>query len=167
MEQLTDFGQAESKVLCDVLEFLDSLRKLPGNIDSLDSGISLLRELRASLYESLNQIQHGYLILQALRWLRGQGFGGEKPTWYWNPRQTGDASEPDLMARDGTSVLLCAEVTTSEKPSGTIDTRMRETLEKLSRMEGRKFYIVRTQEMARRARTKVNAGSWNIEIVQI
>jgi hypothetical protein len=64
-------------------------------------------------------------------------------------------------------VVLCAEATTSEKPVGTIDERMFKTLDKLSQMQAKKFYFVRTQAMATRARTKAAKNSWNIEVVYI
>jgi ferredoxin-NADP reductase len=167
MERLSNIQQAESKVLADVSEFLQEVQRLSEDTKSLHKGINRLRQIRSTVYENLNQIQHEHFILQGLHWLQENGYDGENLEWYWNPRQTGDANEPDLMAKDNAEVVLCAEATTSEKPVGGIDSRMRDTLAKLNRMQGRKFYFVRTQAMAERARTKVAKNSWSIEVIQI
>ena len=167
MERLRDIRQAESKVLVDIQDFLKTLRRLSADTDSLDEGIHRLRQIRSGLYENLNQIQHEHLILQGLRWLSNHGYAGENLEWYWNPRQTGDSKEPDLLAKDRDQIVLCAEATASENPVGKIDERMRDTLTKLSQMQGSKFYFVVTQTMAKRARTKVSKNFWNIKVVQI
>jgi hypothetical protein len=44
---------------------------------------------------------------------------------------------------------------------------MQQTLAKLARMEGKKFYFVRTGEMRQRAATKVTNGGWAIEVVLV
>jgi hypothetical protein len=167
MERLSNIQQAEIKVLADVREFLQTIRGLSDDIESLRDGVNRLRLVRSAVYENLNQIQHEHLILQGLRWLRGNGYDGENIEWYWNPRQTGDANEPDLLAKTNTQIVLCAEATTSEIPSGFVDSRMRDTLAKLNRMPECRFYFVRTQAMAKRARTKIAKNSWNTEVVLI
>ena len=167
MERLSKFQQSEAKVLVDMRKFLRVVRDLSEDVNSLSEGIHRLRQIRSALYENLNQIQHEYLILQGLSWLCARGYSGKNLEWYWNPRQTGDSKEPDLLAKQNDQVVLSAEATTSEKPQGVIDTRMRNTLAKLSDMEGKKFYFVRTVAMAQRARTKVTKNSWNIKVVEI
>ena len=79
METLSDIGRAEAKVLADIREFLNALRSLSDDTDSLDEGIYRLRQIRNTLglYENLNQIQHEHLILQGLRWLQEHAYGGE------------------------------------------------------------------------------------------
>ena len=167
MERLSNIQQAELKVLADVREFLQAIRNLSEDTESLHEGVNRLRRLRSAVYENLNQIQHEHLILQGLHWLWDNGYDGDKLEWYWNPRQTGDANEPDLLVKDNAQIVLCAEATTSEKPDGIIDSRMRDTLAKLNRMEGSRFYFVRTSAMAKRARTKIAKNSWSIEVIQI
>jgi len=167
MERLTNIQQAQSKVLADVREFLHTVRQLSESAESLQEGVDRLRKIRSAVYENLNQIQHEHLILEGLNWLQDNGHAKANIDWYWNPRQTGDAKEPDLLAKDNGQILLCAEATTSERPVGLIDSRMRDTLTKLSQMSGHKFYFVRTQAMAQRARTKIERNSWGIEVVQI
>jgi hypothetical protein len=49
----------------------------------------------------------------------------------------------------------------------TIDSRMKDTLAKLSLMEGQRFYFVGTAGMAMRAETKVRRANWSIKVVQI
>lgn len=87
--------------------------------------------------------------------------------WEWNPRQTGDASEPDIRATQFGKTIISGEVTTSPNPIGKIDSRMASTLRKLAEMEGRKLYFVSTISMARRACTKAGKAGYNIEVVRI
>lgn len=57
--------------------------------------------------------------------------------------------------------------TALEKPVGTIDTRISNTLTKLNSMPRRKFYFVRTISMEKRARTKVQKAGFAIEARKI
>jgi len=166
MERISDIKQAKEKVLTDMNAFLSSVRDLSAeNATELSSGLSKLRNIRSSVYENLNQIQHEYLILQGLIWLNENGRAPENVRWYWNPRQTGDASEPDLRGTLNGEVVISAEATTSEKPQGVIDTRMKNTLAKLEEMPGDKYYFIRTGAMKQRAETKVKNNGWNISVV--
>jgi hypothetical protein len=63
--------------------------------------------------------------------------------------------------------VILAEITTSDRPVGVIDGRMRRTLEKLSRMQGSRYYFVRTEKMEQRALTKVRKASWAITVVRL
>ena len=97
MERIDNIKQAKDKVLTDMNAFLSSIRDLSGeNVTDLGVGLSKLRKIRSSVYENLNQIQHEYLILQGLIWLNSNGHAPVNVQWYWNPRQTGDSTEPDL-----------------------------------------------------------------------
>ena len=116
-------------------------------------------------YENLNQMQHEYLILLAARYLAEQAAVPADTSWQWNPRQTGGSSEPDLQGSAGAAVLVSAEITTSRRPVGTIDKRMRTTLAKLNGFAGQRFYIVRTSAMATRASTIVKANDYAISVV--
>ena len=60
---------------------------------------------------------------------------------------------------------MVADLTTSNSPVGVIDKGMAGTLRKLSLMEGKKFYFVRSSKMRIRAMTKVRRGGWPIEVV--
>ncbi len=167
MEKIASGARAEAKVLKDMQDTLSRIRHLSaGDVTGVDEGSERLREIRFSVYEDLNQIQHEYLILRALKWLHENGLGSEVD-WEWNPRQTGGANEPDLRGSLDGRIVLSAEASASESPKGTVDQRMRETLEKLSRMEGRRYYFVGTDGMATRARTKVAKAHWAIEIVRV
>jgi hypothetical protein len=165
MERIYDAAAAEHKVLRDMQELVSEIRKLTEyDPVSTDDGSLQLRVIRCSVAENLNQIQHEYLILRGIRWLLGEGFGSDVE-WEWNPRQTGSAIEPDLRGRSGGNVIVSAEATASENPIGMVDTRMQKTLEKLSRLQGKKFYFVATQSMAQRARSKVTKAGWPIGVV--
>lgn len=168
MDQIVNFQEAEEKILTDIRTCISLIRKVV-DYDSKTTrdGIAVLLKLRQLTYEDLNQIQHEELVFRAATSLRDSEFKGRDLKWYWNPRQTGGDSEPDLRATENDEIVLSAEVTTSDRPIGTIDSRMRDTLNKLSTMPGRKFYFVRTEEMEKRAKTKVSKLSSSIEVRRI
>ncbi|MDP5130606.1 MAG: hypothetical protein NWQ54_06965 [Paraglaciecola sp.] len=168
MERIDDLEKAKEKALTDMNTFLSSVRRLcTENASSLEDGLSKLRIIRSSIYENLNQIQHEYLILQGLVWLNSNGHIPAKTQWYWNPRQTGDSSEPDLRGTLNGKIIISAEATTSEKPQGVIDKRMKNTMAKLNEMEGEKFYFVKTDAMETRANTKMRNNNWQISIIKL
>ncbi len=168
MERLTDIEHVMGKVLADMNNFISTIRKFVGEeVSSLSDGLTVLRNVRSSVYEDLNQIQHEYLILQGLLWLSENGFNQPEIIWYWNPRQTGNTEEPDLRATLNRKIVLSAEATTSEIPQGEIDSKMNRTLLKLNEMEGIRYYFIRTTSMENRARTKITGGRLRIEVVKI
>lgn len=168
MERLGTFKEAHQKVLVDIQRFLKTVNNLSSMpCTSAAMGIAVLDRLRRETYEDLNQIQHEHLIIRAAEWLLAERKCPLETLWLWNPRQTGDNSEPDLRGSLSGSTVISAEITTSEKPVGTIDSRMQKTLAKLSEMQGAKFYFVRTPEMRQRANTKITKGRWSIEVVQL
>ena len=168
MEAIDSIDEATEKVLSDMNAFIQSVRQQSNDdVIDLSSGLSRLRNIRSSVYENLNQIQHEYLILQGLMWLNNNNHALVDTQWYWNPRQTGDSSEPDLRGVLNGVVVVSAEATTSEKPQGVIDTRMKKTLEKLNDMDGSRFYFIRTPLMERRANTKITNNTLQITVVKI
>jgi hypothetical protein len=168
MELLGTFEQAKQKVLADVQRFVATIRELAAlPFTTCEAGVGILDRVRRETYEDLNQIQHEHLILCAAEWLLAQAICEPSTQWSWNPRQTGNHQEPDLRGMDGNTIVVSAEITTSERPVGVIDTRMHKTLRKLAAMEGSKFYFVRTQAMERRARTKVEKAGWEIRVVRL
>jgi len=167
MERIGDASKAEAKVLRDIQEIVANLRRLSAaDVTDVPSGIAKLREIRSSVYENLNQIQHECLLLRGLAWLLGNGFGPDVE-WEWNPRQTGSGREPDLRGTLQGKIVVSAEASTSENPVGVIDSRMKDTLTKLSLMEGQRFYFVGTATMAMRAETKVRRANCSIKVVQV
>jgi hypothetical protein len=119
------------------------------------------------VYEDLNQLQHEHLIIRAAVWLRDNNLVSPDASWSWNPRQTGDHTEPDLAADLHDTRVASAEVTASASPEGVIDTRMAKTLAKLNGMQGSKYYFVRTEAMRQRAQTKVTKNAWFIRVVSL
>lgn len=168
MQPLCCFDTAESKVEKDAGDLLRKIHKITEQKpENAEDAIAMLRKLRSTAYENINQIQHEYLIIRCARWLINKGHVCKNVQWKWNPRQTGSAKEPDLLATIDQKPLISAEVTTSERPKGAIDKRMASTLEKLSDMSGKQFYFVTTKEMKKRAEGKVEKGKWGIQIVLI
>ena len=166
MEQIENLANAEAKVLRDMQDIVTQLRTLSArDVEGVRDGIERLRTIRSSIYEDLNQIQHEYLLLRGVGWLLEHGFGSNVE-WEWNPRQTGSANEPDLRGSINGKILVSAEASTSENPVGSIDSGMKKTLQKLSQMEGQKFYFVGTGEMVQRAETKIRKASWSIRVVR-
>lgn len=168
MKHIGQIEDARQKVLKDIASFLGTVHELTGrNFVSLSEGIALLRQLRSETSEDLNQIQHEHMILVAVHWLIEARQWPSDVQWYWNPRQTGDGSEPDLRVTHQDRAIMSAEITTSEKPVGIIDSRMKSTLEKLAKMEGVRFYFVRSESMAMRANTKITKAGWDINVIQL
>ena len=166
MQRIGAPADAEAKVLRDMREVISKIREHSArDVKDVGDGIVRLRIIRSSIYEDLNQVHHEYLLLRGLAWLLRNGFD-PKLDWEWNPRQTGSGNEPDLRGSVGGKILVSAEASTSENPQGKIDSRMKETLGKLSRMEGQKFYFVTSAEMAARANTKARKARWSITVVR-
>lgn len=164
MKLLGTFAAAREKIVADVAHLLSAVRGLSAKPStSLNDGISNLRQLRQAVYEDLNQIQHEYMAVCAADWLIENKHVPRDTIWSWNPRQTGKHNEPDLLGQRANEAIVSAEITTSEKPNGVIDTRMRKTLAKLSKMDGKKFYFVRTEAMLQRATTKIKKLNLDIK----
>lgn len=168
MERLGTFPNARAKALSDIRMLLTRIQTIAAvEIDEVAKGIDVLKRLRAETYEDLNQIQHEYMILCAAQWLIDQHRCPSDTIWFWNPRQTGGADEPDLRGERGGTAIVSAEITTSTEPKGMIDSRMRKTLGKLSKMAGQKFYFTASPAMCQRAQTKIGKDGWHIEAVSL
>jgi hypothetical protein len=168
MERITDIEHIRGKVLTDMNNFISTIRKfVEEEVSSISDGLTMLRNVRSSVYEDLNQIHYEYLILQGFLWLSENGFNQPEIIWYWNPRPTGHTEEPDLRATLNGKIVLSAEATTSESPQDLIDSRMNHTLLKLNEMEGARYYFTWTTSMENRARSKVIGGRLLIEVIKI
>jgi hypothetical protein len=168
MKPLGSIESASNDVFKDARNLLERLRDHTVHEPiTVAEAIKRLNHIRQEIYESLNQIQHEYLTIQAAKWLLNNDPTLEGALWSWNPRQTGGCDEPDLVAFRKEINLISAEVTTSLAPVGVIDSRMRDTLTKLSQMKGKKYYFVVSEEMRQRAQTKVSKSGWEIKIVLI
>jgi hypothetical protein len=166
MDKIGDPAQAETKVLRDMENIVLKMRDLSSHdVKDMRHGSAQLAKIRSSISEDLNQIQHECLILQGLRWLLENGFGPET-VWEWNPRQTGTGNEPDLRGTLNGRIVVSAEATSSTEPKGILDGRMRDTLGKLSTMQGEKFYFVCADKMEQRARTKIAKAGWPIRVIR-
>ena len=168
MEKIGDLTSTEEKVLEGVRQVIFKIKRAVQEEPSdLKKGIKILANLRNEVYEDLNQIQHEAMILRAARSISSTDFIGNAVDWYWNPRQTGSAKEPDLRGEIAGKIVVSAEITTSAKPKGSIDKRMDTTLKNLNNMPGKKLYFVRTETMEKRAKTKVSKNLYEIEIRKV
>ena len=168
MESLGTLQEASRKVLRDTRRCLAVVRSISSQrVANAEQGVAVLRRLRHEVYEDLNQIQHEHLVIQAAQWLVENNQCPASTQWRWNPRQTGTANEPDLEGRIGTRVIVSAEITTSERPIGIIDTRMAKVLQKLAAGLGRRYYFVCSEPMFKRAETKVTRAGWSITVVRL
>ncbi len=166
--QRLDLLTAKGKILADIRRYVAEVQGITRSpVDTVEDGIRKLAALRKTSYEDLNQIQHEYGALCAIQWLIAQGRAPEGVNWQWNPRQTGDAAEPDIRAVLEGKTIISGEVTTSPKPEGSIATRMASTLRKLAAMEGQLFYFVLTAAMANCARTKATKAGYALDVVQL
>ena len=74
------------QILRDMKEIVLKVRGLSvRDVENVRGGITQLREIRSSVYEDLNQIQHEYLLLRGHAWLLANGFDA-RIEWAWNPR---------------------------------------------------------------------------------
>jgi len=170
MTPLGTFKQAREKVKSDIATLLAAVQSISSRpATTVEAGVALLNQLRREVYEDLNQIQHEQMILCAAEWLIEHRECSPQTVWSWNPRQTGDHTQPDLQGMgDAGEVLVSAEITTSMTAVGTIDGRMRDTLLKMMAMPGKKFYFVRTDVMKRRADSKVrNLALAGVTVVRL
>lgn len=167
MQQL-NLSTAKDKILADIRHYVAEVQSITRSpVETVEDGIRTLKALRKASYEDLNQIQHEYAALCSIQWLIAQHGAPEGVVWEWNPRQTGDAAEPDIRAVVEGKTIISGEVTTSPEPKGLIDSRMAFTLKKLAAMEGNRFYFVSTAAMANRARTKVIKAGYELKVVQL
>ena len=167
MIRIDNVADLEKNVFKGVRQLRDRLVELmDDDIETVEDGLRFVRSVRDAIYEDLNQLLHEQLLLAAIRWLSAAGFGG-KTVWSWNPRQTGGSSELDLEGVRQDRIIVSAEATTSTRPVGVIDGRMKATLVKLNSMSGIRFYFVTTPSMEQRANTKVSRLSLDIRVVLI
>ena len=166
--QRLELSAAKQKILTDIRRYIVEVQDITRSpVETVEGGIRMLVALRKASYEDLNQIQHEYAAFCAVQWLIRQSHAPDGVNWQWNPRQTGDAAEPDIRAVLNGRVIISGEVTTSPESKGLIDSRMASTLKKLTGMEGQQFYFVLTTPMATRARTKVTKAAHKIHAVQL
>lgn len=137
---------------------------------TLDEKVFKLRTFRSNVYELLNQIQHESLLVKSITHLLiVHNIEHDKKTIIeWNPRQTGTGEEPDVRITNANKgIMINVECTTSERPIGSIDKRMKTTLLNLSNLNGQNYYVVLTKEMLQRAETKIKANDYKIEVIRL
>jgi hypothetical protein len=169
MEEIGDIALVEATLLNELRGMFSHIR-LAGKAEpaSLERGLEILRSLRSLVYENMNQLQHEALILKLAKLLEADFYPSVAVRWFWNPRQTGRKDEPDLRGVDKRGqIIVSAEVTSSESPQGLIDARMAKTLAKLSTMPGDKYYVITSEQMERRAKSKLSNLGYDISILRI
>lgn len=146
-----------------LFEFLqEHIRIIPIEINDQ---ILLLKNIRSNVYEDINQLQHKALLIKAIELLQKDFPNINK--WYWHPKQTSNSEQADISGYCNKEVILNAELTTSLKPVGAIDKKMKKTLAYLSKKDGVKFYFVQTLEMHNRAKTKVRKMNLDVKVIQL
>ena len=169
MKEIGDIISAETKLLNELKGMFAHFR-LAGKVEpiNLELGLEILQNLRSLVYENMNQLQHEALILKVVKLLEAESYPSVAVRWLWNPRQTGSKDEPDLRGINSRGrVIVSAEVTSSPSPKGAIDKRMEQTLVKLSAMPGDKYYVVTSEEMERRAKSKIQNLGYEIAVLRI
>lgn len=165
MKRTVDLDQEEKRLFKEARNLLAKIRAaIKEEPRDLAMATKTLGNLRQQTYEDINQIQHEAMILRAAKSLQKDDFIGRDIEWYWNPRQTGTADEPDLRGIFAGHTVVSAEITSSSGPKGILDSRMRDTLQKLSAMEGMRVFFVRTAPMLRRAKTKISKARYQVEV---
>ncbi len=168
MKELTDCAQEEVHILERLKACLDKARAaVSSDTPDIKSGIAALNLLRTNCAEDINQLQHAAGILAAAKYLYDQQPDADILKWYWHPYQTGGINEPDLRIVRGADIAISAEVTTATKPEGATAKRMQHTLDKLQKMQGDRFYFVFSEQMRKRATSKVKRAGHDITVVAI
>jgi hypothetical protein len=168
MQPMPTLGDARRQIDITARRLLAAVKKTAAAAPTrTPERIRVLGDLRSAVYEALNQLPHEWLALRAREYLVEHRPELRNALWSWNPHQTGTSAEPDLRARRAGNILASVEVTTSQRPVGTIDARMRETLKKLARLKGELYYFVVSPEMSQRARTKIKKLGAHIEVVEL
>ncbi len=145
----------------------DGYERAAGRAMTLREQILLLAKVRSDVGEDINQSLHHYAVILAIRFLRERHEGIRIDIRDVHPEQTGGADDPDITGRVGRQ-LVCAEVTAHLKPQGYVDTRIRDTLNKLARIScSHQYYFVTTSCMERRARSKLSKMHCDIEVVPL
>ena len=169
MKEIGDIACAETTLLNELKEMFSRFR-LVGKAEptNLELGLEILQNLRSLVYENMNQLQHEALLLVLVKLLEAEFYPSIAVKWLWNPRQTGHKDEPDLRGMDNRrQIIVSAEVTSSQRPQGLIDRRMAETLAKLSTMPGDKYYVVTSEQMECRAKSKLYSLGYKINVLRI
>jgi hypothetical protein len=136
---------------------------------TLSDKVKILNDIRKHFYENLNQFQHENLLLKVCDYFEGENKENiryEIDTWKWHPNQTSKKDEVDLMGFKNEKLVVCAEVTTANSPNGKIDTIMRNTLDGLNKLKTDKYYVVTTDEMYKRAKSKIKNRGLNIKLLK-
>ena len=169
MQRLGDISQQRVRILTEIREAVEEIRAcVRADVRDLRHGVRVLDALRQAVYEKLNQLQHDALILDVGSHLQKHETSLDGVEWEWNPGATGGRGEPDLRGRVNDRVVVSAEVTTSREPKGSIKTRMKDThLEKLRKMDGRRFYCVRTKEMEDAASKLLEGRTERITVLRL
>lgn len=160
----------------DALEQIVKLREEVARIaataapENFLQGASQICEMRAAIYENLNQFPHEVLVLEAQRRL-AEMRGFTNLDWFWYPRQTSGAHEADLMGWRGNTLVVCAEASTVSKPQGTSKKRIHKALENLMAVEhpAARYLFCTFQSSAEEARRVIRAkpNYASIEVVSI
>jgi hypothetical protein len=169
VEEIGDIACAETTLLNELKEVFSHIR-VAGKAEptNLELGLEILKTLRRLVYEDMNQLQHEALIIKVAKLLEVDFYPSVAISWLWNPRQSGAKDEPDLRGMDHRGqIIVSAEVTTSENPGGAIDRRMAKTLAKLSTMPGDKYYVVTSEQMECRAKSKLQSLGYEITVLRI
>jgi hypothetical protein len=169
MQEIGNIAFAEGRLLTQLKEVFSHIR-LAGQTEpsALEPSLEILKHLRYLVYEDMNQLQHEALILKTAKSLQTDVYPTIPIKWLWNPRQTGSKDEPDLRGLNQEKrIIVSAEITTSLRPQGLINSRMSKTLGKLSAMLGDKYYVVSTEEMERCAKSKLNGFAYQISVLRL
>ena len=155
-----------TSVKASMLKYIEICNNNPQDIEAQ---LSELRRFRSTSYESLNQLQHEWLLIKVLKWLNSvYNIPLDSTNGYliqWNPRQTGGIDEPDIRIINKRNELeINCEASSSEKPVGVINDRIKKHLLCLSKLNGIKYYFVLTDKMKQKAETIIRNSGWNIEV---
>jgi len=140
-------------------------------IESIDDSedaekmISTLEEVSKQTLNSFHRLRKLLFAIQSGEWLNKNVKPEWKVSWNYFHYQHKDSNTPDIKGTSGRKTVACAFVSISEKPVGVVDKRIANNLWKLSQMKGELYYFVRSEQMKKRAESKIKKSKYQIKVV--
>jgi len=166
-------AEAERQIHDEVHELLPKIEVIAREVKAtkrqarrMQAEALLLARIRTLAGELINQNLHHYAVTLAVGYLRKKHKGIRIYRKDVHARQTGGADDPDIRGHIDGQPDVCAEVTAHLKPQGYVDTRIRDTLLKLKRIQNcQRYYFITTSVMRQRADTKLRKMKCRIKVV--
>ncbi len=133
--------------------------------EDIDKLINTLEEVSKQTLNSFHRLRKLLFAIKAGEWLNKNVKPEWKVSWEYFHHQLKDSNTPDIKGVSGRKTVASAFVSISEKPVGVVDKRIASNLWKLSQMKGELYYFVRSDQMKKRAESKIKKSKYQIKVV--